>query len=31
MLPRHFVVYAKQRMVLLDAIFELLGNCWSCS
>jgi hypothetical protein len=24
MLPRHFVVYAKQRMVLLDAIFELL-------
>lgn len=24
MLPRHFVVYVKQRMVLLDAIFELL-------
>ena len=24
MLPRHFVVYARQRMVLLDAIFELL-------
>lgn len=24
MLPRHFVVYAKQRLVLLDAIFELL-------
>ncbi len=24
MLPRHFVVYAKQRIVLLDALFELL-------